>query len=244
MTTSNLTETIVRVVTEEFARVWGERLGGEPTTAPSADARGVGWIVTVPITGAASGRLVVWADREAAAASTRQALALDRDPEENEVAGFLRELVTVASTAAAGKPELSAVGFAEPAVRQGVAPSALQTTYLAIANTASAVVGVGIDAAPAAAAPADGRLDAVLDVDLPLTVRFGRAIMPLRSIVDLGPGSVVDMGRSPDEPVELLVGDRIVARGEVVVVSGNYGLRITELVGPGENSTGMEARLA
>ena len=60
------------------------------------------------------------------------------------------------------------------------------------------------------------RLDAVLDVDLPLVVRFGRAVMPLRALADLGPGSVVDMGRSPDEPVELLVGDRLIARGEVV----------------------------
>lgn len=75
------------------------------------------------------------------------------------------------------------------------------------------------------------RLDAVLEVDLPLVVRFGRAVMPLRALADLGPGSVIDMGRSPDEPVELLVGDRLVARGEVVIVGGNYGVRITELTG-------------
>ena len=79
--------------------------------------------------------------------------------------------------------------------------------------------------------PADPRLDAVLDVDLPLIVRFGRAVMPLRALADLGPGSVIDMGRSPDEPVELLVGDRLVARGEVVIVGGNYGVRIAELAG-------------
>jgi flagellar motor switch protein FliN/FliY len=77
----------------------------------------------------------------------------------------------------------------------------------------------------------DSRLGAVLDVDLPLVVRFGRAVMPLRALADLGPGSVIDMGRSPDEPVELLVGDRLIARGEVVIVGGNYGVRITELAG-------------
>src|ERR1043165_7967647 len=75
------------------------------------------------------------------------------------------------------------------------------------------------------------RLDAVLDVELPLVVRFGRAVMPLRALADLGPGSVVDMGRSPDDPVELLVGERLIARGEVVIVGGNYGVRITELAG-------------
>jgi flagellar motor switch protein FliN/FliY len=80
----------------------------------------------------------------------------------------------------------------------------------------------------------------VLDVDLPLIVRFGRAIMPLRAVADLGPGAVIDMGRSPDEPVELLVGDRLVARGEVVVVGGHYGVRITELA-DGQQAAQLEA---
>ncbi|HWB17227.1 MAG TPA: FliM/FliN family flagellar motor switch protein [Vicinamibacterales bacterium] len=92
-----------------------------------------------------------------------------------------------------------------------------------------------------AAAPPDARLEAVLDVDLPLVVRFGRAVMPLRALADLGPGSVIDMGRSPDEPVELLVGERVIARGEVVIVSGNYGVRITELTG-GESGPELEAK--
>jgi flagellar motor switch protein FliN/FliY len=92
------------------------------------------------------------------------------------------------------------------------------------------------------AGPKDPRLDAVLDVDLPLVVRFGRAIMPLRALADLGPGSVIDMGRSPDEPVDLLVGDRLIARGEVVIVGGNYGVRITELAATRAQSHGLEAR--
>jgi flagellar motor switch protein FliN/FliY len=91
------------------------------------------------------------------------------------------------------------------------------------------------------AVPPDTRLDAVLDVELPLVVRFGRAVMPLRSLADLGPGSVIDMGRSPDEPVELLVGERLVARGEVVIVAGNYGVRITELTGQ-QVAVDLEAR--
>jgi flagellar motor switch protein FliN/FliY len=89
---------------------------------------------------------------------------------------------------------------------------------------------------------ADTRLGAVLDVDLPLVVRFGRAVMPLRALADLGPGSVIDMGRSPDEPVELLVGERLLARGEVVIVSGNYGVRITELVGVPQGPAELEAK--
>jgi flagellar motor switch protein FliN/FliY len=88
--------------------------------------------------------------------------------------------------------------------------------------------------------PSETRLGAVLDVELPLVVRFGRAVMPLRALADLGPGSVIDMGRSPDEPVELLVGERIIARGEVVIVAGNYGVRITELTG--QQATELEAK--
>jgi flagellar motor switch protein FliN/FliY len=68
--------------------------------------------------------------------------------------------------------------------------------------------------------------------------------MPLRALAELGPGSVVDMGRSPDEPVELLVGERVIARGEVVVVAGNYGVRITELGGGRQGGGDMEARLS
>jgi flagellar motor switch protein FliN/FliY len=76
----------------------------------------------------------------------------------------------------------------------------------------------------------NARLEVVLDIDLPLVVRFGRTLMSIKALADLGPGSIVDMGRSPDEPVEMLIGDRVIARGEVVVVGGNYGVRIMDLV--------------
>jgi flagellar motor switch protein FliN/FliY len=82
---------------------------------------------------------------------------------------------------------------------------------------------------PAPARPS-GTLDLVLDVELPLMVRFGRAVLSLKTLAGLGPGSIVDMGRSPDDPVELLVSDKVIAYGEVVIVDGSYGLRITELV--------------
>lgn len=83
----------------------------------------------------------------------------------------------------------------------------------------------------AAAAPAnDARLEAVLDVDLPLVVRFGVTSLPLRTLSGLGSGSVVDLNRAPEDPVDLLVGDRVIARGEVVVVDGQYGVRVTELI--------------
>lgn len=78
--------------------------------------------------------------------------------------------------------------------------------------------------------PAAGRIGVILGIDLPVVVRFGRTELPIRSLSKLGPGSVIELGRSPDDPVDVLVGDRVVARGEVVIVGGNYGVRILEVI--------------
>ena len=56
--------------------------------------------------------------------------------------------------------------------------------------------------------------------------------MPLGEILDLGPGDVVQLDRHVTDPVDLIVGDKIVARGEVVLVNGNFGLRVTEVAAP------------
>jgi flagellar motor switch protein FliN len=86
---------------------------------------------------------------------------------------------------------------------------------------------------PAPAATGDAsNLDLLLDVELDASLRFGQREMLLREILELRPGSVVELNRQLQEPAELLVGGRIIARGEVVIVDGNYGLRITDIVQP------------
>ena len=87
-------------------------------------------------------------------------------------------------------------------------------------------------------------LDVIMDIDLPLVVRFGRTELPLRTLTTLGPGSVIDLGRSPDEPVEILISNRVVARGEVLIMAGNYGVRIQEVVSPAERARSLEAELS
>jgi flagellar motor switch protein FliN/FliY len=72
-------------------------------------------------------------------------------------------------------------------------------------------------------------LDLLLDTEIPLTVRFGSARMLLEDIAHLSPGSVVDLNRGMDEPVDIVVNGHLVARGDVVSVQGNYALRITEI---------------
>ena len=72
----------------------------------------------------------------------------------------------------------------------------------------------------------------LLDVELDASLRFGCREMPLGEILDLGPGDVVQLDRHIADPVDLIVGDKIVARGEVVLINGNFGLRITEVAAP------------
>lgn len=89
-------------------------------------------------------------------------------------------------------------------------------------------------AAPTVTAPppaATRNIARLLDVELDVVVRFGVTNVPLRDIVRLGVGSMVELNRPVDEPVELLVNGRSLARGEVVVIDGYYGVRITE-IGP------------
>lgn len=76
------------------------------------------------------------------------------------------------------------------------------------------------------------RLDLLLDIELEATLRFGALELPLREVLELGPGDVLPLDRHVREPVELVVGDRIVARGEVVLVAGNFALHVTEVAEP------------
>ena len=85
---------------------------------------------------------------------------------------------------------------------------------------------------PAAGAFVEGGLGLLCDVELDATLQFGSREMALRQVLELGPGDVIELDRHVSDPVDLVVGDRIVARGEVVVASGNFALRITEVATP------------
>jgi flagellar motor switch protein FliN len=131
---------------------------------------------------------------------------------------------------------LAVTAWGSVAVAQAAAP-----------KPATAPRPVAAPAAPAAqkaeapGPPLDDRIDVLLDIDLPLVVRFGRTELPLKALTRLGPGSVIDLGRSPDDPVEVLVSNRVVARGEVVIVAGSYGIRILDVVSQRERVRSMEA---
>lgn len=73
-------------------------------------------------------------------------------------------------------------------------------------------------------------LDVVLDVPVQLTVRIGTSSLPMREVLRLESGSIIQLDRTADQPVDLLVNSKLVARGEVVVVENRFGFKLTEVV--------------
>ncbi|MGC2401897.1 MAG: flagellar motor switch protein FliN [Acidobacteriaceae bacterium] len=80
--------------------------------------------------------------------------------------------------------------------------------------------------------PEAKNLDLVMEVELNVTLRFGQRQLTLREVLELTSGSVIELDRQVEEPVELLLEGKVIARGEAVVIDGNYGLRVTEVPQP------------
>jgi flagellar motor switch protein FliN/FliY len=78
------------------------------------------------------------------------------------------------------------------------------------------------------------RLDLLLDVPLDISVELGRARMSIQDLLTLGPGSVIELDKIAGEALDILVNDRLVARGEAVVVNDKFGVRITDIVSQAE----------
>ena len=109
-----------------------------------------------------------------------------------------------------------------------------------IGDMAAAFENAG--AAPAAAAPSGKSqtgpsiqsLDFILDVPLKVTVELGRSKMAIREVLQLAQGSVIELSKFAGEPLEVLVNDKLIARGEVVVVNEKFGIRLTDIISPVE----------
>jgi len=77
-------------------------------------------------------------------------------------------------------------------------------------------------------------LDLILDIPLSVTVELGRSKMLINDLLQLGQGSVIELTKLVGDPLEILVNDKLVARGEVVVVNEKFGVRLTDIVDPME----------
>lgn len=80
------------------------------------------------------------------------------------------------------------------------------------------------------------QLDILLDVPLEISVELGRVKMLVKDVLELGNGSILEIDKSAGEPVDVLVNGRLMARGEVVVIEDNFGVRITEIINPNERA--------
>lgn len=119
------------------------------------------------------------------------------------------------------------LGMIQPAA---AATPAAPVPTPAAAQPASAPVATG--PAPSASRQSSvdtGNLDLLLDIELPVMVRMGQTEMSLGDLLKLTPGSILELNRAADAPVELLVNGKQIAKGEVVVVDGNFAFRITEI---------------
>jgi flagellar motor switch protein FliN/FliY len=152
-------------------------------------------------------------------------------------------MLAAAAVSLAGRgpaPSLVDLRVVEGADDPALAEAVLVPGRLRAEGGPEARAGVGVPAAleallaaPDAGAPVPaGRtagLDMLLDIAMPITVELGRTRMLIRDILALGPGSVVELDRLAGEPVDLLVNDRPIAKGEVVVIDESFGIRLTQI---------------
>ena len=255
MMTPTLTQ-LLEAVAVRFVGVIQSVVATDAEAAAFEGATPTGWLVPCELQGSIDGTWYLsFATAEAETLAARVLMKETATAEETGEA--LKELVTqsvaglhlappfVDLSIGVGSPV--AIPMAPGAPLGGFACRLDETSVVRVgssysAGAASSIRGTAVDtpappAAPPAARPAAGapdNLDLILDIDMPLTVRFGEAVLTLESLARLGPGSLVELSREPDDPVDVLLNGRLVARGEVVVVAGNYGVRITEVASAAE----------
>jgi flagellar motor switch protein FliN/FliY len=86
----------------------------------------------------------------------------------------------------------------------------------------------------AAGTPHDVNLDVILDVSVVLSMEVGRTRIPIRNLLQLNQGSVVELDRAAGEPLDVFVNGTLIAHGEVVVVNEKFGIRLTDVISPAE----------
>jgi len=91
-------------------------------------------------------------------------------------------------------------------------------------------------------ADSSGKLDIILDMNVPITVAIGRTEMPVRRLLQLGHGSVLKLNKSIDAPADLFLKDSLFAQGDVVVVDERFAVRIKRIIGAGNGDSGEQTR--
>jgi flagellar motor switch protein FliN/FliY len=207
---------------------------GEPTLDLAGAPAGVG--VTARFTGSASGEIVVVVGQDLVDA-LRQSPLGELDP----VAAVRPALEAAAG--AFGPVVVDPGQLMEPAVALSALVAKGDAVIVPMTEGAEvrAVVALRLSPWPGAAAAARAEmpqlprhgLDLLHDVEMEVSAELGRTRMNVRDLLSLSPGVVVELDRAAGSPADLLVNGRLIARGEVVVIEENFGIRITEIVAPG-----------
>lgn len=101
-------------------------------------------------------------------------------------------------------------------------------------EAASAEAGQAAPEAAAAPSGKDRNLSLILDIPLRVAVELGRTKMPVSELLNLTQGSVIELNKLAGESMEVLVNDKLIARGEAVVVNEKFGVRLTDIISPAE----------
>lgn len=211
----------------------------DATTSPSVGVSSTDRLAAVlTLSGALSGCLTLTIDRSSAA--YLQGTAPDLDQAWLSFARTVADRFCPAVSAITGSVTLRDCRLAESSLRTNplLAPVTLRSfdehTALTIVITADDALLAHLrpSTQPTSDGPlqTSGPLHRVIDVPLAVSLRFGQRHLTLREVLELNTGSLLELDRQVEEPVDLVLGDRVIARGEVMIIDGNYGMRVTEVL--------------
>lgn len=235
-------EALVQAICTELATAVATLLGLSSSVTSGGQPPSSGWHIRFGIGGHGNGSVWLGLSESDAAVITRRILGVEyEEPAEGTLRDTLRELAAQTGAGVQSSPAFRGLEFHVDSLDksfQGV-PGSRPTVWtlqlgedltIVVAAWSAVTLGEPLTSQTRPLPPGSENLSMILDIDLPMAVRFGRTELALGALTRLGPGSIIDLGRSPDDPVEVLVSGRVVAHGDVVVVGGNYGVRITDVV--------------
>ena len=209
------------------------------TTAVTADALTSGQAVTAKFSGAAVGEVVVVVGQDLADALKESPLG------ELDLIAAVRPALEAAARAF-GPVVLDPGQLMDPQVALSAIAAKDDSVLVPLldGDDVRAVLALSLSPWPANSGPgglarrgagtgARGGLDMLHDVEMEVSAELGRTRMSVRELLSLTPGAIVELDRAAGSPADLLVNGRLIARGEVVVIDENFGIRITEIVSPG-----------
>jgi flagellar motor switch protein FliN/FliY len=152
--------------------------------------------------------------------------------------------INIAQSLTGGSSGMQGVSAAPPSTQQGLPAEDLFQQVTSQPSAPQPSVGVqSVQFAPLAQgrqSEGTGNIGLLMDVSMQLTVELGRTKMLIKDILGMGEGTIVELDKLAGEPVDLLVNGKLIAKGEVVVIDENFGVRVTDIISPMERISNLE----